>query len=188
MSTEKTDPLLLGHAREMRHKMTRQECHLWFDFLQSLPLTVRRQKVFGPYIVDFYIAARKLAIELDGSQHFEPAKQEYDACRDSYLRSLGLTVLRYANSDVDSNFQGVCEDILQHLTYFALCCPLRRIVPPPAGEQSVPPPAGELQVPAACGGRRGPAISAAAPLADRRSAGPGTAIAARRSDVSEADR
>lgn len=114
MSTEKTDSSLLRHARDMRHQMTRQECHLWFDFLQSLPQTVRRQKVFGSYIVDFYIASHKLVIELDGSQHFDPAEQDYDARRDAYLRSLGLTVLRYANSDVDRNFRGVCEDILHH--------------------------------------------------------------------------
>ena len=115
MSTEKISKNLLQNARNMRHEMTRQERHLWFDFLQSLPQTVRRQKVFGSYIVDFYIASRKLVIELDGSQHFEEAGQNYDERRDAFLRSLGLTVLRFANSDVDKNFRGVCEEILQHL-------------------------------------------------------------------------
>ena len=115
MSTEKISKNLLQNARNMRHEMTRQERHLWFDFLQSLPQTVRRQKVFGSYIVDFYIASRKLVIELDGSQHFEDAGKNYDERRDAYLRSLGLTVLRFANSDVDKNFRGVCEEILQHL-------------------------------------------------------------------------
>ncbi|MBR3473546.1 MAG: DUF559 domain-containing protein [Oscillospiraceae bacterium] len=52
---------------------------------------------------------------MDGSQHFEDAGKDYDKRRDAYLKSLGLTVLRYANSDVDRNFRGVCEDILQHL-------------------------------------------------------------------------
>ena len=115
MSTEKVSKNLLQNARNMRHEMTRQERHLWFDFLQSLPQTVRRQKVFGSYIVDFYIASRKLVIELDGSQHFEDAGKNYDERRDAYLRSLGLTVLRFANSDVDKNFRGVCEEILLHL-------------------------------------------------------------------------
>ena len=99
----------------MRHEMTRQERHLWFDFLAQLPVTVRRQRVFGAYIADFYIAAAKLVIELDGSQHYEAEEQAYDAKRDAYLKGLGLTVLRYPNSAVDSNFSGVCEDILQHL-------------------------------------------------------------------------
>ncbi len=89
MSTEKTDTIILHHAREMRHAMTRQERHLWFDFLQSLPQTVRRQKVFGSYIADFYIASHKLVIELDGSQHFEDAGKDYDERRDAYLKSLG---------------------------------------------------------------------------------------------------
>ena len=71
--------------------------------------------MFGSYIADFYIASHKLVIELDGSQHFEDAGKDYDERRDAYLKSLGLTVLRYANSDVDRNFRGVCEDILQHI-------------------------------------------------------------------------
>ena len=115
MSTEKIGEELLRHSREMRHAMTKQERHLWFDFLKSLPQTVRRQKVFGSYIVDFYIASKKLVIELDGSQHYEDTGKDYDKRRDAYLKSLGLTVLRYANYDVDKNFGGVCEDILQHL-------------------------------------------------------------------------
>ncbi len=115
MSTEKISKNLLQNARDMRHEMTRQERHLWFDFLQSLPQNVRRQKVLGTYIVDFYIASHKLVIELDGSQHFEDAGKNYDERRDAFLRSLGLTVLRFANSDVDKNFRGVCEEILQHL-------------------------------------------------------------------------
>ena len=115
MAAPKLKPDLLRHSREMRHKMTRHECRLWFDFLQPLPQTVRRQKVFGPYIVDFYIASHKLVIELDGSQHFEDAGREYDAKRDSYLQGLGLTVLRFSNSDIDKDFQGVCLAILQKL-------------------------------------------------------------------------
>ena len=115
MSTEKTDTIILHHAREMRHAMTRQERHLWFDFLQSLPQTVRRQKVFGSYIADFYIASHKLVIELDGSQHFEDKGKQADLERDAYLRGLGLRVLRYSNLDVNRNFRGICEDILQHM-------------------------------------------------------------------------
>ncbi len=95
--------------------MTKEERHLWYDFLKSLPIMVHRQKVIGNYIVDFYIAEAKLVIELDGSQHFETEGTQADAVRDEYLRSLGLTVLRYANFDVNYNFNGVCEDILNRL-------------------------------------------------------------------------
>lgn len=102
-------------ARTLRKNMTRHERHLWYDFLKGLPTMVHRQKVIGPYIVDFYIAGKKLVIELDGSQHYDLPGKYADSVRDQYLREQGLTVLRYANSDVDRNFSGVCEDILAHL-------------------------------------------------------------------------
>ena len=95
--------------------MTKEERHLWYDFLKSLPVTVNRQKVIGNYIVDFYCASSKLVIELDGSQHFMDEGLEYDRRRDAYLKRLGLTVVRYANSDINDNFDGVCEDILRRL-------------------------------------------------------------------------
>ena len=102
-------------ARSLRKNMTRHERHLWYDFLKHLPVMVHRQKVIGPYIVDFYIAENKLVIELDGSQHYAGPGKQADAIRDAYFRKQGLTVLRYANSDVDHRFPGVCEDILRHL-------------------------------------------------------------------------
>ena len=71
--------------------------------------------MIGNYIVDFYIADAKIVIELDGSQHFEEEGQKEDQVRDAYLQAQGLTVLRYANSDVNGNFQGVCQDIWAHL-------------------------------------------------------------------------
>lgn len=110
------NPSLTGLARNLRKNMTRHERHLWYDFLKGLPIMVHRQKVIGSYIVDFYIAERKLAIELDGSQHYGLPGKRSDAQRDAYLREQGITVLRYANSDVDRNFEGVCTDILAHLT------------------------------------------------------------------------
>ncbi len=95
--------------------MTKEERRLWYDFLKSLSVTVNRQKVIGKYIVDFYCAEAKLVIELDGSQHYEDKGVAADAERDQYLSGRGLRVLRYANSDVNNNFRGVCEDTLKHL-------------------------------------------------------------------------
>ena len=106
---------LSGFARQLRRQMTREERHLWYDFLKQLPVTINRQKVIGGYIADFYCAQRKTVIELDGSQHFEEKSAQEDAIRNRYMESLGITVLRYANSDVSNNFTGVCQDILQHL-------------------------------------------------------------------------
>ena len=102
-------------AQRLRREMTRHERHLWYDCLKSLPVTFRRQKQFGPYIVDFYCATEKLVIERYGSQHFEPEGREYDAERDAYLTSLGLRVLRFSNHDIDVNFAAVCQRIGQAL-------------------------------------------------------------------------
>ena len=76
---------------------------------------VHRQKVIGAYIVDFYIAEARLVIELDGSQHYEENGMCADKVRDAYLNSIGLTVLRYSNLDVNSHFQDVCQDIWNHI-------------------------------------------------------------------------
>ena len=107
--------MLNEKAKSLRRNMTKEERHLWYDFLKELPVMVHRQKVIGPYIVDFYIASAKLVIELDGSQHYEENGRAADLKRDIYLRAQGLQVVRYSNADVNRNFQGVCEDILKHL-------------------------------------------------------------------------
>ena len=109
------NPNLKPYAQKLRREMTKEERHLWYDYLKSLPVTVKRQMVIGPYIVDFYIAEAKLVIELDGSQHFEEEGIAADQERDRYLSELGLRVLRYSNLDINRNFRGVCEDIGKYL-------------------------------------------------------------------------
>ena len=111
----KTINPLRKNARTLRKEMTRQERHLWYDFLKNLPQTVHRQKMIGNFIVDFYIPSCKLVIELNGAQHTEPQAAEYDAHRTAYLQSIGCRVLRYGNNELDTNFAGVCEDILQKI-------------------------------------------------------------------------
>ena len=54
-------------AQELRREMTRQERHLWYDYLSACPARFRRQKQFGYYIVDFYCAKHRLMVEIDGS-------------------------------------------------------------------------------------------------------------------------
>ena len=106
---------LSPNARTLRKNMTKEERHLWYDFLKTLPQTVHRQKILGQYIVDFYIASAQLVVELDGSQHYEAAGQIKDAQRDQYLQSIGCKVLRYSNADINQRFASVCEDIYNHL-------------------------------------------------------------------------
>ena len=109
------NPGLTPFARRLRKDMTKEERHLWYDFLKQRPQTFRRQKVIGGYIVDFYCASAKLVIELDFSQHFDDAGIAEDRRRDQWLRAQGLTVVRYTNTEIKENFSGVCEDILRIL-------------------------------------------------------------------------
>ena len=95
--------------------MTDEEKHLWYDFLKNLPISFNRQKIIGKYIVDFYCAKSKLVIEIDGSQHYEDEGLEKDKQRDKYLQSLGLTVIRYTNLDINLRFEDVCRDIYKML-------------------------------------------------------------------------
>ena len=99
------------NARSLRKNMTKEERHLWYDCLKGLPVMVHRQKVIGQYVVDFYVASAKLVIEVDGSQHFEETDAAADKERDAYLASLGLSVLRIPNNEINQNFAGVCEEI-----------------------------------------------------------------------------
>ena len=65
--------------------------------------------------MNFYCPALRLAVELDGGQHFEPKGQAYDARRTGDLERLGVKVLRVSNLEVDQNFRGVCEHILNYM-------------------------------------------------------------------------
>lgn len=105
------NPKIRENAQKLRREMTKEECHLWYDFLKSLPVTVNRQKVLGKYIVDFYCASARLVIELDGSQHFEGMGIAADKTRDDYLKSRGFSIKRYSNEDVNKRFESVCSDI-----------------------------------------------------------------------------
>ena len=102
---------LVSNARSLRKNMTKEERHLWYDFLRSYPVKFLRQKVLGKYIVDFYCYKAKLVVELDGSQHCEPAEIEYDLHRTEFLKQSGLFVLRISNLDVMKQFRSVCETI-----------------------------------------------------------------------------
>ena len=91
--------------------MTKEERHLWYDFLRGYPVRFLRQKVIDQYIVDFYCHDARLIVELDGSQHFDPEGQRKDAERTQWLETRNLRVIRIPNNEVNQNFGGVCEYI-----------------------------------------------------------------------------
>lgn len=107
---------LLENARELRREMTPQERKLWYLFLHKFPVKFYKQRIIGPYIVDFYCASAKLVIEIDGSQHYEKAGQVYDIKRTEYLSKMGLRVVRYSNADINYRFNQVCDSIYHLLT------------------------------------------------------------------------
>ncbi|MEE3492168.1 endonuclease domain-containing protein [Ruminococcus sp.] len=106
-------------ARTLRNNMTKEEKHLWYDFLklyhQQYHIIFLRQKIIGNYIVDFYCPQAKLVIELDGSQHYEEDAELYDKIRTDFLNSLDIEVLRYTNRDIHTRFKEVCDDIDYHI-------------------------------------------------------------------------
>ena len=102
---------LVPFAKQLRKEMTKEERHLWYDFLRTHPVRFSRQKVLGKYIADFYSTEAKLIIELDGSQHYEDRNIEKDMERTTFFEGYGLTVIHIPNNEVSKNFRGVFEYI-----------------------------------------------------------------------------
>ena len=102
---------LRRRSQELRKQMTKEERHLWYDFLKAYPVQFKRQYSVGAYIADFYCFRAKLIIELDGSQHCEPKAMDYDRNRTDYLQKQGFLVIRFSNLDVMTQFRAVCETI-----------------------------------------------------------------------------
>ena len=98
-------------ARKLRKEMTPWERKLWYCFLTKYPIRFQRQKAIGNYIIDFYCASAKLAIELDGSGHYTPESMKKDDERTTMLQNHGIEVIRFCNLDIDKHFYEVCTVI-----------------------------------------------------------------------------
>ena len=99
------------YALGLRKNMTKEERHLWFDFLKGYQTKFYNQRAIGQYIVDFYCAKAKIVIELDGGGHYEPEQRQYDMERTAFLDAYNLKVLRFTNTDIQKNFYNVCTTI-----------------------------------------------------------------------------
>ncbi|TKT71857.1 endonuclease domain-containing protein [Afipia massiliensis] len=106
------------NARKLRKQLTPQEIKLWSRLraLKPLGYHFRRQAPIGAYIVDFACLRRHLLLEVDGGQHGLAPGMERDIRRDRFLVSHGFRVLRFWNSDIDQNLEGVMERILSELS------------------------------------------------------------------------
>ncbi len=106
----KHNPKLTENARALRKNMTKEEKHLWYDYLRKSKVRFLKQKVIDNYIVDFYCSELNLVIELDGGQHYdEKGNIKYDTIRTEKLKQRALTVIRIPNNEIWNNFDGVCE-------------------------------------------------------------------------------
>ena len=110
-------PVLRTRRKELRNNSTPAEKQLW-RLLQQSNLggyKFRRQHSVGSYILDFYCAEEKLAIELDGDSHFTDDAMAYDRERTAYLNAFNIKVLRFLNTDVYDNLNVVGERILAEI-------------------------------------------------------------------------
>ena len=99
---------LTKRSGRFRRNMTRQEKHIWYDYLRKLPFTINRQMIIGSYIVDFYCAKAGIVIEIDGIQHYWKKQYLYDKKRTEKLESYGLQVIRFTNKEIDTKFESIC--------------------------------------------------------------------------------
>ena len=104
---------LLNIAKILRRNMTRQEKHLWYDFLQNYPIKIYKQRIIDNFIADFYCHQARLVIELDGSQHSTKEGQLRDAARNEILEKYGILIIRFSNQDIDKDFRRICDIIDQ---------------------------------------------------------------------------
>ena len=95
-------------ARDLRKRMTKQERHLWYDFLKSYEYQFYRQRIIDRFIADFYCPAAKLVVELDGGQHYTEKKMLDDEHRSLIINQYGIHVVRIPNNEIDNNFYNVC--------------------------------------------------------------------------------
>ena len=124
---------LRNRARQMRSEMTEPETKLWLELRTKRlgHIKFRRQKVIQDdthrYIVDFAANDPKLVIELDGDTH--SSQEQYDARRTRFLESKGYSVVRFTNSDVMTNLEGVLVRLGEVVEVLRDCSPLPTLSP-----------------------------------------------------------
>ena len=101
----------IQNAKNLRRNMTEQEKKLWYRFLKGYSVKFYRQRAIDNFVLDFYCAKARLAVELDGSQHYSDKGLEYDENRTNTLKKYGIKVIRFTNPQITYKFKEVCEAI-----------------------------------------------------------------------------
>lgn len=110
-------PISQQLAKELRHNPTWAERKLWSRLRggRLCGFKFRRQHPLGRYVLDFYCASGKLAVEVDGDPHGIPPQHDHDSGRDEFMEALGIKTMRFWNEDVRTNLEGVLESILMEM-------------------------------------------------------------------------
>ncbi len=118
MKFVKNDPVLKQRRQGLRRDQTEAEKSFWAHLRNRRFYGMRffRQYSIGPYILDFYCPAMRLAIELDGGQHAQDEHREYDEVRSEYLKSKGIDVMRFWNHAVLQDIEGVLGKLTERVT------------------------------------------------------------------------
>ena len=106
------------HLRQqLRSNMPTAEVLLWSKLRgrQLLGHKFRRQYSVGPYVVDFYCPALRLAIELDGDSHFAEGAAKKDEVRRRFIESFGIRIVRFLNTDVYENMDGLLDTLVREM-------------------------------------------------------------------------
>ncbi|UUY01117.1 endonuclease domain-containing protein [Sphingomonas sp. J315] len=129
------------NAKRLRWTMTPPEIALWLALrVNAAGLRFRKQHAAGPYVLDFYCAPARLAIEVDGEAHERGDRPERDAARDTWLAEQGVRTLRYPAAEALGDLDGVVQQIITVAVERVASNKVRRRPPPPS--PSAPPPPG----------------------------------------------
>ena len=106
-----------NRRKELRENLTSAEALLWLNLKKSQldGKKFRRQHSIGPYIVDFFCAECRLAVELDGEGHMTLSGAEADQRRTEFLKRFNVRLIRFENKDVFDELEGVLEEIRRNL-------------------------------------------------------------------------
>ena len=103
--------------RNLRKNMPKAEAIVWSRLRgkEILGCKFRRQYSIGPYVVDFYCPALKLAVEIDGDSHFQEGTKDRDRSKEAFIESFGIQFLRFTNAEVYGDLESVLVAIAQRV-------------------------------------------------------------------------